>query len=267
MADDMRLKVAAQSLVRRARAGDQNAIATIIMVRKARKRSPRAAMAFDILRVYINDHPSIIDTEGFDIGSENVSATKTLVKCAESENVDKYSNCMINTLVKMSKSVEASLEAASLISSGKDIDDRILATIASRLPGEVTFAENGKVIIGGVEAAEKAGRKPTANFSVKWADGKVKVKPISEKSFTRGYIVTEKGKPRAVPSHDIFTAAFNSAVYSDKVVGWSAGMSGRAREILQLGYTLGLAKRIQDITRYNAKISTLSEMVAWELGE
>lgn len=71
-------KKKAEALVQRARNGDQNAIATIVMIRNAAaKGSRKALMAADIMRVYINDHPSLLTKDG--IGAEDpITAIQTV---------------------------------------------------------------------------------------------------------------------------------------------------------------------------------------------
>lgn len=51
------MKLAAESLVERARCGDQVAMANIVLVRKNKKKNFRAAKAFSLIKNYIDEHP------------------------------------------------------------------------------------------------------------------------------------------------------------------------------------------------------------------
>lgn len=254
---------AAQSLVRRARAGDQNAIGMLICVRKAARKSKRAALACQMAKDYAKKTKPVIDTEGFEIGIDKPNYSRELVKYANS-NV--YSG-LITVLPKAASNIDESIKAAFLIADGKDVTDELISKIVQYCKGDIAFTESGKPIIGGVAAAEKAKREIAKEFTFTREGRKLKVKPSGSNVYVTGFTLTYKDKPTAVPCHDILAAGYNAALYTDKVIDWANGMPGNAKRILQLGYTLGLANKIQGITRRNAKIGSLSSMVAWELGE
>jgi hypothetical protein len=66
--EKQKIKVGAQQMIIRSRAGDQNAMGTLTMIaQNAKKGSPRAIYAFECCKIYIKSNPMILTTEGFEI--------------------------------------------------------------------------------------------------------------------------------------------------------------------------------------------------------
>lgn len=267
-AERRKMQAAAQSLVRRGRAGDQNAIGLIVSIRESAKKSKRAALAYNMLMECAKKTKPIIDTDGFEIGVEKPNHIKKLVKYTGKKASDKiYSTCVVTQLPKVGSDVNSSLKAALLIADGREITDDLMGQIAKYCKGDIFFNEKGKAIVGGMNTIKKLGKTPVTEYDVSRDGSQIKINPSGENVYSTGFMVIYNGKPTPIACTYILAAGYNAAVYTDKVLGWAKGMPVAAKRVLQLGYTLGLANKVQGITRHSAKISTLSSMVAWELGE
>lgn len=66
---------------------------------------------------------------------------------------------------------------------------------------------------------------------------------------------------------EAFAFGFENSGHRDIIMKAAKEAPPRERTALQIGYTLGLAKRIQDVREPNCPLSRFSTIVAWELGE
>ena len=84
-----KIKVGAQQMIIRSRAGDQNAMGTLTMIaQNAKNGSPRAIYAYECCKIYLNANPMILTTEGFEIKMP--------------ETYKKHSAALVKTLPKVS---------------------------------------------------------------------------------------------------------------------------------------------------------------------
>ena len=131
------LKLAAENLVERARQGDQNAIAMIVMVRKcAQKGRKRAASAFVAIKQYIDTHP-VGPLRLVEIGAE--PKTSLVSKAANAGNAS-YAAKVAAFVPTGGSTIEASKLASTVLANGKAITKADVASVASTFSGKAKEA-------------------------------------------------------------------------------------------------------------------------------
>lgn len=229
-----RMRAAAESLVIRARAGDQNAIAMISRIRVQVPGSRRAALAYDLLLKYIKSHPVTALFGGIRLTSK-AAALRGVAAASRAAGATEYVR-VVRWIERLPTSLDYYAEAACLVADGRNVDQSAVRAVLPALRGNVG-------IVGG-EAVSLS---------------KISGEDHAELGFQVG------GK--LIPSSRMFEAAFVRAVRADLVQQLAGPLPGFARQPIRVGYVLGLAKVIQDVTRRGRPIGQLSELAGWELGE
>ncbi len=253
-----RIRAAAESLVVRSRAGDQNAIAMIMRIRESVPRSRRAAFAYEALREYVRRNP-VSDTRfGAVLAAiETPSAMKSIASSAASGDDGEYAQ-IARAVERLPTKTVAYARAACLVADGRDVDADALRCVVPMLRGDVAIVDGKSASLG---SAHRAGNKIAEDWEVELADGNLRISPVN--GFELAFEV--KGKP--VSSVWLFKTTFNRALLTDDVLEFAAPLSSAARQPVRLGYVMGLAHSIQGVTRREKKVGDLSEIAGWELGE
>jgi hypothetical protein len=202
------MSVAAENLVERARQGDQNAMAMLMMIRQAAQAGkPRAKIAYDILRVYIKDHPS-------------VGTPRQLPKPQRRSQAEVFQ--AVKKAVQTNNPLHYGTAIVSLVpSSGTTVED---ATVMG------TILANGPPL-------------------------------------TRARIQAILGALEDPGSRRILTTAIRLSDKLGDLLKLSKQLPPEGRRALRIGYSLGLAQRLQQVRLPETPMSVYSQMVAWELGE
>lgn len=192
------IQKASESLVDRARQGDQNAVALICQVRENRKKgNPKAAIAYDYMMSYVNKRPA--KKQDY-FGCCHETSFSPLVRAKEAKGLV-YGKTLVKFVLDMGQSIDDSRLAAYILATGRPIDRKVLRSVLACTPSPIRPA------------------------------------------FGQGYR-DPNGSLRQ-----------------------RRRLSPEGVKCLQLGYILGVAKRVQDIQDSKVPLGTLSPMIAWELGE
>lgn len=251
-----KMRQAAESLVIRARAGDQNAIAMISEVRKNVPRSRRAALAYDLLCDYVKKNP--VGKVAFGFASRVAGKADPLLYRAIHDVVGgpKYAQ-VVQLIEKLPTSVDRYAEAACLVADGKNVDELTIRAVLPNLRGEVMVVDGKPMTFDQLRAS---GKKFATDWTVR-VDRKLTIatRDGCGVGFSRG--------GRAVLSTELFRWAFDNAGYTDRVLEFAEPWPKVARQPIRVGYVMGLARNIQMVTRRRGPIAELSETAGWELGE
>lgn len=251
-----RIRVAAESLVVRARAGDQNAIAMITRVRESVPRSRRAALAYEALRDYVAKHPIV--KSGFGAVLDAIETPSAMRALVESSNRQDGYGSLVRAVERLPTKTVAYTRAACIVADGRDVDQSALCVVIPQLRGDVALLNGKGATLG---AAHRTGNKIAEEWSVTLENGNLRIRPLS--GFELAFEV--KGKP--VSTAWLFQTAFNRALWTEDILRFAEPLSDAARQPVRIGYVMGLAHSIQGVTRRNQKIGDLSEVAGWELGE
>jgi len=246
----------------RARAGDQNAIAMIVRIREEVPQSRRAALAYDMLRKYVKEHPVV---ESVRLGVEAVSARanqKSTIRVARDVtrvgSTKKEYVRVVECIERSPRSVDCYTLMACVVADGRDVDEDVVCAILPTLRGTLVVCGSRPVSL---EQAHRRGVKVAGEWAAEFGhDGLT--------------IVRGDGAPLAVdagseivPSDELFVRAFEEAGDTDRVIQMASSVDPNARQPVRVGYVMGLARRIQGVTRRGEPIGTLSIAAAEELGE
>lgn len=254
-----RIKAAAESLVVRSRAGDQNAIAMIMRIRESVPRSRRAALAYEALREYVRRNPVSETRFGAVLASiETPSAMKSIATSSASKEDGEYAQ-IVRAVERLPTKTVSYARAACLVADGRDIDASALRCVIPMLRGDIAIVD-GKG--SALASAHRDGNKIAEEWEVELDEGgNLRIKPID--GFELAFEVN--GKP--VSSAWLFKTAFNRALLTEDVLSFAQPLSSAARQPVRVGYVMGLAHSIQGVTRRGKKVGDLSEIAGWELGE
>lgn len=251
-----RMRAAAESLVVRARAGDQNAIAMIMRIRESVPRSRRAAAAYEMVREYVSKHPVV--EAGFGAVLSVIETPSAMREIASySTKTDGFGK-LVRAVERLPTKTVAYARAACLVADGIDVDEDSVRAVLPFLRGDVAISDGKGATLGGLH---RAGKKIAESWDVSLEGGDLKIRPSD--GFELAFEVA--GKP--VSSIWLFRTAFNRALWTDAVLEFAAPLSNAARQPVRIGYVLGLARSIQGVTRRGEKIGSLSDVAGWELGE
>jgi hypothetical protein len=249
-----KMREAAKSLVIRSRSGDQCAIAMIMRIRQMAPHSRRAAVAYDLLRDYVHNHP----VKSFaTFGLVDSNPMERVYECAKKENWNK----LVKAIESLPKDIDVFAKAACLVADGGTVNVDVLRAVLPHLRGDVVI-DNGKVITLG--EAHRAGKKIAETWRIESNDGNLRITP--EDGLDIGFRSGSYGEGKASSSSKMFAFALKYSVFSDMVQKRALKFRSVARQPYRIGYVLGLAKVIQDV-RDGASLSNLSDLAAWELGE
>lgn len=253
-----RMRSAAESLVIRARAGDQNAIAMIMRIRDGVRHSRRAALAYDLLRSFVKKNPigKVVSPFGF-AGGSRLSYTALAAAC-RTQTPDKYVG-VVRCIEKLPTDLDRYAEAACLVADGRPVDAAAVKWVIPALRGSVVVAGDAPVSFG---EAQSRGFRIAENWEVHSDPrGNLRITPAG------GHPIGFPLPGKAVSSVALFAAAFNRATRADAVQKMAGPLPSEHRQPLRVGYVMGLAHAIQSVVRRGVPIKTLSENAAWELGE
>ncbi len=251
-----RMRAAAESLVVRARAGDQNAIAMIMRIRESVPRSRRAAAAYEMVREYVSKHP--VTEAGFGAVLSAIETPSAMREIASySAKTDGFGK-LVKAVERLPTKTVAYARAACLVADGVDVDEKSVHAVLPFLRGDVAISDGKAATLGGLH---RAGEKIAESWEVSLEDGNLRIKPTD--GFELAFEVA--GKP--VSSIWLFRTAFNRALWTEEVLRFAEPLTNAARQPVRIGYVLGLARSIQGVTRRGEKIGSLSEIAGWELGE
>lgn len=251
-----RMREAAESLVVRARAGDQNAIAMIMRIRESVPRSRRASAAYEMIREYVSKHPVVDAGFGAVLSViETPSAMRSIVGCVG--KTDGYGR-IVKAVERLPTKTVAFARAACLVADGRDVDEEAVKAVLPFLRGDIAISDGKGASLGGLH---RAGKKIAESWDVALENGNLRIRPTD--GFELAFEVA--GKP--VSSIWLFRTAFNRALWTEDVLRIAEPLTNAARQPVRIGYVLGLARSIQGVTRRGEKIGSLSEVAGWELGE
>jgi hypothetical protein len=252
------MKSAAESLVIRARAGDQNAIAMIMRVRDGVRHSRRAALAYDLLRNFVKKNPVGKAVSPFGFAGSGRSSYAAIASSAKKQEPKGYSS-IVRWIEKLPTDLDRYAEASFLVADGRPVDAAAVKWIIPALRGSVIVAGELPVSFG--EARAK-GFRIAEDWEVQSdARGNLRITPAG------GHPIGFPLPGKAVSSVALFAAAFNRATRADAVQKMAGPLPTEHRQPLRVGYVMGLAHAIQSVVRRGVPIKTLSENAAWELGE
>lgn len=136
-----RIKAAAESLVVRSRAGDQNAIAMIMRIRESVPRSRRAALAYEALREYVRRNPVSETRFGAVLASiETPSAMKSIATSSASKEDGEYAQ-IVRAVERLPTKTVSYARAACLVADGRDIDASALRCVIPMLRGDIAIVD------------------------------------------------------------------------------------------------------------------------------
>jgi hypothetical protein len=251
-----KMRAAAESLVVRARAGDQNAIAMISRIRESVPRSRRAAAAYEHLREYVAKHP--VAEAGFGSVLSRLDTPSAMRSVATAANRGDGYGGLVRAVERLPTKTVSYTRAACLVADGRNVDEAAVRAVLPMLRGDAVIQDGKGVSLG---AAHRAGHKVAQEWDVTLEGGNLRIKPVD--GFELAFEV--KGKP--VSSAWLFRTAFNRALWTEDVLLIAEPLSDAARQPVRVGYVLGLAYSIQGVTRRGRRIGDLSEVAGWELGE
>lgn len=251
-----RMRAATESLVVRARAGDQNAIAMIVRVRESTPRSRRAAAAYEMLREYVSRNP--VAEAGFGAVLSRIETPSAMRAISEASNRGDGYGQLVRAVERLPTKTVAYTRAACLVADGRDVDENAIRAVLPTLRGDVAILDGKGASLGSMH---RAGKRIVEDWKVQLDGGVLRIRPAD--GFELAFEV--KGKP--VSSAWLFKTAFNRALWTDDVLSFAEPLSNAARQPVRVGYVLGLARSIQGVTRKGGRICDLSDMAGWELGE
>jgi hypothetical protein len=256
------MRRAAESLVIRARAGDQNAIAMIMKIRENVPRSRRAALAYDLIDKYIKKNPV---SKAVRFGADRIQAEVTkettlhgvkqaVAKGRSSKDYSKVVRC----IERLPRRTDWLSYAAFVVADGRTVDERVICCILPQLRGQLVLKGTEPISI---QRAQKAGHQICGEWDAEFAG--------EELSLARdnGYPLAVDAGSEVVPVDELFCRAFGDATDVDRVVEHASAIEAPARQPLRVGYVFGLARAIQGVTRRKRPISSYSKIVADELGD
>ena len=249
----------AQSLVVRARAGDQCALAMIARVRESVPTSRRAAAAYELLREYVLRNPvgrGLSDFAGALRGSRSPMAT--LGAAATRRGVDGRGE-LVRCIERLPTDLDSYARAACMVADGKMVSREVVCrSILPHLRGDAVAIDGVPFTLG---AAHRAGKRIASEWIAEWG------KEGDLRATSNGMDVGFRHEGVVLPSLSQFVRAFNAATYADDVREMATPLPSAARQPIRVGYVFGLARAIQRVTRNEEPISQLSDLVSWELGE
>lgn len=256
-----RMEQGAESLVVRARSGDQNAIAMIARIREEVPRSRRAALSFDLIARYVREHPIV---EGVRLGAERASAAVTKERSLRAArdatrrgvSAEHYTK-VVRCIERFPQRIDWLAVMAHVVADGRDVDEEVVCAVLPLLRGSVVLHKRRPVSL-------QRARRANVSIAGDWAA------EFGDDGLT---IVRGDGSPLAVdvgsevvPADELFCRAFGEVSRPDRVVEMAAPIERNARQPIRVGYVLGLARAIQGVARHGRPISSLSETIAEELG-
>jgi len=279
------MKAGAETLVERARSGDQIAEATLQLVgENARKGEKRARHAYKLIELYIEEHPmeggagtgaglghahgeddSICppksDTVGAEFGTWHGSLRKAVFggeKDAGDEQATSGVLASIRNAVVPSSPVAVPLVAVTVANAGK-ASLKMLGAAAAETESALKYGASVAMLIPGIganiasslsAAGVLARGRPINNEALKATAG----------ALPSGNVKLKNGKP--VPMRDVFRAGIKHSANRAKIQSLAAGLPPEGKRTLQVGYTLGVARQIQAVRGGNG---FMSDMAMWEL--
>lgn len=251
-----RIRAAAESLVVRSRAGDQNAIAMIMRIRASVPRSRRAAVAYEALRDYVSKHP--VAEAGFGAVLSAMGTPSAMRGIADaSSRADGYGR-VVREIEKLPTKTVSYARAACVLADGLDVDEDAVRAVLPFLRGELAISDGSGATIG---AVHRDGKKIAESWDVSLEGGNLRIRP------TDGFELAFEVRGKPVSSIWLLRTAFDRATSTEDVLKFAEPLSVAARQPVRVGYVLGLARAIQGVTRRGGKIGDLSEVAGWELGE
>lgn len=251
------MRSAAESLVIRARAGDQNAIAMIMRIRDGVAHSRRAAVAYDLLCAFVKRNPIGMSRIGIDAPFSR-AAYRSIARAAKEQEAEKYAR-LVRGIERLPNNLDRYAEVAFLVADGRPVDAAAIKWVIPALRGSVIVAGEEAVSFG---EAQSRGLSVAQEWEVR-ADtrGNLRITPAD------GHPVGVPHPKGPASSAALFANAFNRATRADLVQKLAAPLPSSHRQPLRIGYVMGLAHAIQSVVRRGVPIKTLSENAAWELGE
>lgn len=227
------LAVQAASYVRRARAGDENAMAMLARIgEESRKGNKRASAAFAAMKDYIDRHPA----QPFTLGAEAAVIADT-PQTSSADSGSGYSQAI----------------TAPARPSSRDLEKRkppLPRGIFDKLFDPEDFA------LTVVRACGYRNGLPAA--SVVLASGPLLTKPVVQQLGVSNFGSEES------------TAVFFHGVKFSGEASWAEvapHLDPPLRRCLAIGQCVGRARRLQAIRMPGSAISNYSEVAGWELGE
>lgn len=252
-----RMRSGAKDLVVRARAGDQCAIAMIVRVREQAPHSRRAALAYDLLRDYVERNP--VGRLANFAGQILERPMPTLWHAVMRGTWPEAGRVVVRCVERLPTDVERYARAACVVADGMDVTPAVVVRgVLPHLRGDAVLLDGKPATI---DEAKRAGKRTASRWVAEYGRGG------DLRVASNGMDVGFRRGSEVLSSLEMFCVAFNRATDCAGVQEYAAPFARSQRQPIRVGYVLGLARAIQGVARKEGPIADLSDLAAWELGE